>query len=778
MAIRNARPLIWKPKGLSDTEDATDSFPGAMQQLINLIPSPTTKDAWVPRPASGQVTAFSGIAAPTVGTGLLVVGNIAYGFMGCSSGTYSGYDVPWAYNLNTGTFLSISGITASNLPVSQSTTGNWTPPIIALVGSRVIFCHPGFLGSSNGFFGWLDISSYSSATLTGNTDGSTAVITSLSTDPIAAGVGIGMTISGTGIPANSTVIAMTRPSFDLQTDGNFNAGSLIITNVQDVTGVLAGMQVSGPAILAGTTVSSVSTFSLSTTGTTNGTTTISGVASTTGVLPGMSITDGSGDIPAGTLVASVTVSTIVLTKAATGSHSGDSLTIDGGNTVTLSAAATATSTSLAVDFTGGATITISANTTSANVGDTLTIDGGTPVAPQWASGNTNGFALPGIPATVAEFNGRAYYGGSFGLVFSDTLNATQVSNLSSVQAITFANGLAVTALAQLPLNSTSLGGMVQALVVFQGDSNMAQITGDAATNNLARNNISVGTGCLAPNTIVQTDAGLAFMGTDGLRILNFFAVLSPPIGANGDGVSVPFINAVWPARMCAAYNQNVYRVSVQNGAKADQPYEEYWYDFRLKVWSGPHSFPMRLIAPWQGRTVGNADHGFVGFPYDQPNQLWESPVVSIFGTDYVENGTTLQCTYETALLPDNQMMAENAVVESSLMFKTPFAVTVTATDENDNLLGTVTLPGVGGNLAQQALPWPAPVVFKQMAVTATFEAAQNVEIGNLYMRYQILGYQIGPIVPPVVVPEYLLLETGFKIVLEDSSGDLLLESSP
>lgn len=776
MPLRNARPIVWRPRGVCDSEDGSNAFPGAMQALINLVPSPTTRDAWVPRPASSEITTFTAqIGGPLTGSALLVVGNIAYGFMGASSGPYAGFDVPFAYDLDTAAFLPISGITAANIPATQPSTGDWTPPILAVVGAKIIFTHPGFGGASNGFFGWLDISSFVSTDLTAITTNGSPILTSVSTDPVAAGVAPGMSIAGANIPVGATVLSMTGPSFDLQTSGNFNAGNTTVTNIADTTGVLAGMEVTGPAVVAGTTVASTGTFSLATTGTTDATDTISSVASTVGVLPGMSIA--AADIPAGTLVASVTVSTIVMTQAATGSNSGEALTIDGGNTVVLSVAATSTGTT-AVDFTGGSTITISADATGDASDVALTIDGGTAAVPQWASGNTNGFPLPGIPVSVAQFNGRAYYGVGNAVVFSDSENATQVSNTSFEQVVTFNNGLPVTALGGLPLGATSLGGIIQSLIVFQA-SQMWQITGDPETSNFANNQLGVGIGCVSPLTIAQTPQGLAFVATDGLRIISFFAQLGPPLGASGDGICNPFLNAIWPSRMAGAFNQNVYRVSVQNGAVAGNPLQEYWLHMLAQpVWSGPHTFPARIIAPYQGPKVATPQRGFLMFPYAQPNQLWGSPVVPLASSNFSENGALLQCTWETALLPDNNLMEQNAVVESTLTVKSANNVLVTAYDEQGTLLDQITLGGIAGAaLAQQQLAWTEPVVFKQMSIAATVTAAAKLEIGNLYLRYQILGYMIAQASVEAGGPSYLLQENGGMIELESGAGALLLENS-
>lgn len=613
MALRRSRPYTFRPRGLSDAVDGTNAFPGAMQQLANLIPAPHTRGIFIPRPASTSLTTFGDFTTPAQLEALLVVGNTAYGMI--ASGRFAGKSEPFAYNLLTNTFLTISGVASGNLPATQPTAGDWTPPTIAVIGSRIVFTHPGFAGGADPYFGWLDISGLNSTDITGNTTSGSTTVDNLSSDVLQAGWNVGMAISGLGIPTGATI---------------------------------------------------------------------------------------------------------------------DSIASDG-KSVVISAAATST-----------------------NTGEALTVAGGTATAPQWASGNTNGaIQLPSVPVAVGQFNGRAYFACKNATPFSDSGNATQITN--ATQVLTFQNGLDVTALAGLPL-SAQQGGIIQALIAFQGDANMVQITGDPATNNLATNNLNVATGTLAPNTICSTPRGIAFVAPDGVRIIDFLARVSDPIGAFGDGVVVPFLSAINPSRMCAAFNQNVLRVSVKNGAAVNQPVQEYWFDFGLKIWTGPHSFPAALIQPWA--SPSKSTFVLAGSGIDA--QLWESDPVARSSSSYTENGAAMTFAYQTSLLPDNQQMAENAVVESSigLVLINESNMTVQALNEAGASIGTVFLSGpnkpgsqwggfdwgnapwdgTSGYYRQYQLPWPEPLVFKQMSVLCTGESIAGFEIGNLYLRYEILGY--------------------------------------
>ncbi|RQR94569.1 hypothetical protein DIE04_19135 [Burkholderia sp. Bp8994] len=157
MAIRNAKPVRFTPKGLCDAFDATDAFAGACQLLSNLVFDQGNPEIVVARPGVGNAaTTFSSFTSPTFVSVHTVVGNIAYGMV--SSGRNPGFDEPFAFNLATNAFITISGVTSSNVPASPSTSGAWTPPTMAVVGTKVLITHPGFTGTGANFFGVIDIS--------------------------------------------------------------------------------------------------------------------------------------------------------------------------------------------------------------------------------------------------------------------------------------------------------------------------------------------------------------------------------------------------------------------------------------------------------------------------------------------------------------------------------------------------------------------------------------------------------------------------------------------
>lgn len=425
-----------------------------------------------------------------------------------------------------------------------------------------------------------------------------------------------------------------------------------------------------------------------------------------GVLPGQLVT-GSG-IPANTTVVSVTSTTVTISQAATASASGVA----------------------------------------------LTFAGGTPAGPRWASGNLNGTPLPSVPVAVTQFNGRAYFAAGYALQMSDAGNALQCTNAANVQVITFQNGVAVTALSSLPFTNLQ-GGVVQSLIAFQGGDSIQQVTGDPTTNNLAVNLIQHGTGTLSPLSLDITPQGLAFIAPDGLRMVTLLGTVTEVVGGNGEGVALPFINTTAPSRTAAAYNTDVYRVAVNVGGITQQ---EYWYHFKLKSWSGPHTLSTNLIVAAPG-TVG-----FLVASNLNAAQLYNSEAITLNNATYTENGQPIACSWMTSLSPDSEAVAENEIVIATIalgsLVSTNFTITVlneagTKLDEvvmvppvaNAPLWGTAIWGAFiwaspGSYYAQHQIYWNQPIIFKQCQIRVDFTAGQADVVGNVYMNYRRLGYPI------------------------------------
>lgn len=784
MPTRRKRPLNFVARGVSDALDSTNAFPGAMASLSNLIPNPSTRGQFVPRPASLQQTAFAGFTSPSQVTAIFPNGTRIYGML--SSQDFPGYDEPFCYDMLAQAFVPILGVSTALLPVSPPTTGDWVPPQLAIVGQRVLVTHPGFQGGTNPSFGWIDISSFSLKTLTGNTTSGSNIITSISGDgtsnPIGDGVSPGQAISGTNIPAGSYVTAVANGTFSLNTTGNVVISQQLIFNVANVAGLVFGQYVTASGIPVGTTVVSLGTFAINTTGDiVSGSNLLKNVGNTTGALPGMKVE--ANGVPTGTVILQVSGNLVTMSAAATQTITGNATTIDGGNVVNISQQATATTGNVPVNFSGGGTITISQNATGTANGVALAIAGGTPAQPLWYAGNTNTNPLPSVPTGVQQFNTRAYFAVANTVAVSDTLNGTQRSNAAF--ELTLGDNQPITALKGLPLENQVTGGVVQSIMAFKGTGQIFQITGDPAVGNWAQNALNVAIGTLAPNSVVATPQGLAFIAPDGLRFISFTAQVGDPIGAFGAGVSVPFINAQNPSRIAAAYNQNVLRISVQNNAAPGSPIQEWWYDFELEIWTGPHTFPAALIAPFYAVTPFTSGHGFVMVPplsLSAP-ALYTSEASPIGNVSYVENGVSLQWSWETSLLPDNAQMSMNAVIETAMGFVLPpnQTVAITASNEAGQILDSVTLVGpqglptvwdqftwgqatwlvmvpltVWGSFVwgqapwqeplsfytQHRVSWHNPLVFKQMQVSAAGMSTLGFVIGNLYLGYEPLGYML------------------------------------
>jgi hypothetical protein len=614
MPLRNTVPITIEAIGLSDAVDGSNAFRGAMNKLQNLVPSQDTRALWVCRPAATKLTDFSGFSSPGFVSASLVIGDIEYGLV--ASSYQPGKDQPFAYNLKTGLFLTVNGIVSGNVPTSPASSGDWVPPIMSLVGTRVVVTHPGFPGGAVKF-GWFDISSFSAT--------------------------ISVTTNGT-------------------------------TTLTSATNLLQA-----------------------------------------GVQPGQTVT--KGDIPGGTTIVSIA---------------------SNGLSAVLSASATGSSTANAV------------------------FAGGTPTAPLWGAGDTNINNLPSVPVSVAQFNGRAYFACDGGVLWSDSLQACNRTNAN--QAVTFGNGLPVTALGALPLSSPITGGIIQAIIAFQGISALQQITGDQATSNFSTNQMNVATGTLAPLSISPTNQGLAFISPEGLRLITFSATVTDPIGDSGNGVTIPFLYAVHPSRICAAASADVLRISVIDGSDPGPPSEEYWYDMTRKIWSGPHTFPASLIQPW-----GNT---FVTHPVGVPATTFESDVQISATSSFTENGVMLSWEHRTTLLPDNEKACMNAVIESTVAVSLPsgYNLTVQAVDEGGNNLNTVPII-TGGTLTlwngfnwgganwssgslvafrQYRVPWTQPLVFKQASHIMQGSSVAGVKIGNVRVKVQELGYELGD--PYVATP--------------------------
>ena len=536
MAIRNGQPVRFTPKGLCDAFDATDTFPGACALLTNLIFDQANPELVVSRPGVGTpfgVINFTGASFVSIH---IVIGGFAYGMVATTSP--AGFDQPFVCNLSNGAVSSLAGVTGANLPASQSTSGPWAPPTMAVISTKIIVTHPGFSGTGSNYFGVIDI-----------------------------------------------------------------------TN---------------------------------------------------------------------------------------------------------------------------------------------------PAAPTWTASNTATNPLTGVPTSVANYNNRAYFSVANTLQFSDVLAPTTRTNAS--QALTIGDTTPVVAQSGLPVQTTS-GGVVGALVVFKG-SQIWQVTGDPATNNLALNYITLTTGTPAPRSVVQGPFGIFFIGVDGPYILNFLGVLSPLSHTPGnDGVAdvqVPFQNATTPSRIAASFSGNIFRVCLATVIQGVQQTNDYWYDIRRKRWTGPHSFPYDCASQF-----GN---NFILSGSGSGANLFVSQSIPSSGSVYSDNGTALLSHLRSSSFPKTGHMQQIQVVESTQELSSSGAsvnYSITSLDDQNNTLNStfvVTPPagitwgggstwGGGGRWSSANsiahvynIPWTVPLVFQKMALDITATSSNSLSIGTFFARYQDTGY--------------------------------------
>lgn len=385
----------------------------------------------------------------------------------------------------------------------------------------------------------------------------------------------------------------------------------------------------------------------------------------------------------------------------------------------------------------------------------------TPTAPVWHAGNLTGgqISFTVAPTDVVQFNNRAYYIHNAinapAVIFSDPLNAINCTNAN--QVLTFNDIVPLTALGALPLNN-QLGGIVQAVMVFKDVTNIFQITGDAALSTLSVNALNVATGTRSPNSICATPKGLAFIAQDGLRIIDFNANVSDPIGQDGKGIAVPFIFSSVPSRIAAACNASILRITTQNGNISNNPNQEYWYDFGRTIWTGPHTFPASFILAY--------NQTFIMQPIGLPGTLWQSDVFQSLTSLFVENGSNMQWVWQTTLLPDTDQITNNCMTEATLDLSLPPTspvVQIIALDQNSFSINQIVISPTSGTpptttlwgaftwgqaqwagsasaaaLAPYQLPWTIPITFSRMGIQVIGQGAPGIRVGALHMRYQVL----------------------------------------
>lgn len=368
-----------------------------------------------------------------------------------------------------------------------------------------------------------------------------------------------------------------------------------------------------------------------------------------------------------------------------------------------------------------------------------------PTAPVWHSGNTSTTPLPSVPTAVSEFNDRAWFACGNTVGFTDTL-ATTISD--ATHFLTIGDSEPITALAQQPL-VTTVQGQIQSLIVFK-ETVFAIITGDDTTGDLAVNINSSEVGTTFPRTVCATPRGVMFASHDGVRVIDKNGTVQDP---NPD-LQIPFKYALTPSRASACYNKSIYRISVQNGLAVGTPIQEYWFDFQRNGWSGPHSFTQDMAVPYQSTTIC--------FNSAIIPALFTSDVIQSGTSTFIENGSPLSFTFQTAPMQDDGGLFEGSATLSVVDMQLPHVAqnyTFIASDVDNGILSTATIATSNtgaiwngftwGNEVWTAtsygferynIPWTNPLVFSRLVLQITgpsllaFKLSKTT-IGNEPLRY-------------------------------------------
>ncbi len=294
---------------------------------------------------------------------------------------------------------------------------------------------------------------------------------------------------------------------------------------------------------------------------------------------------------------------------------------------------------------------------------------------------------------------------------------------------------------------TTTGGASQALLVFKS-SIIYQVSGDATLSNLLLTPLQGAIGTLAARSIAYTPQGTMFMSNTGLWLVNTQGTITPV----SQNVTVPFKYAGTVTRTSASYNNNVYRISVQNTTINGSPWLEYWYHLDTNEFTGPHTCWSSVSVAYQSTFIVAID-GRVG--------LWRSDTRQSAASIFTEFGALLQWVYQTAAYPDLEM-AVSSIAEATVDVAyngVAQNLTVTALSGTGSTLGVALIAlvqGVAlwGYVVWGAFQWTAtkvgfkrysinfnqPIVSEKYAMLLQGSSALGLKLGNIWLRVELLGY--------------------------------------
>lgn len=380
------------------------------------------------------------------------------------------------------------------------------------------------------------------------------------------------------------------------------------------------------------------------------------------------------------------------------------------------------------------------------------IDISTPATPAWSAANTTTNLLPSVPLWVAQFYNRAYFACGNVAYFSDVLVPTTITNAS--QSLTCGDTNPITAMVGLPV-STGTQGILQALIIFKGTGKgIWQVTGDSATSNLVLNELSGSNGTDAPRSVQATPQGLAYMDSDGVRLVNLLG----QIGFLNSDIVQPFLAASTPSRAVAVYANSIYRLCLDTAiAGTAITGADFWYDFMYQRWNGWHSFGYDCAVQISGTCYLTSTS--VGA------KIFASTVVPTSASVYTDNSSAYTSRMQSSYLPVERTMSMKSLIEGTVEMVSgqgaQYTLNVTMVDENGNICGSATVnsqpaasawgTGTWGAFTwttstqvatPNLIPFESPVVFSVANVAATVTAAKGVGIKEWFFRVQTLNRMV------------------------------------